>query len=484
MKKMRWKIFLLLCLLGFQVPSIGLGQGRGYPEIGGRRELFVDHFLIEKLENARLALHAPMDAGEVLKFDAAWEGPFSGYSTIIKDGDTYRLYYRGRPNFGRDGNPEEVTCYAESQDGIHFRKPQLGLYEVQGTKDNNIILAGQAPVHHNFCPFLDGRLGVAKERRFKALGGTRSSGLIAYISGDGIHWHKLQDKPVITKGAFDSQNVAFWSEAEQCYLCYFRIFSDGFRSISRTTSKDFVKWTEPKEMSYGDTPREHLYTNQTHPYYRASHIYMATAARFCPGRQVITQQQAKELKVLPHYFKDCSDAVLLSSRGGYQYDRTFLEGFIRPGIGLSNWTSRCNYPALNVVETSPEEMSIYVQHEYAQPTAHLRRYVLRPDGFASVYAPYSTGTLITKPFRFAGKKLSLNFATSAPGYIKVEIQTTDGKAISGYSLGESRELIGNFLDRAANWKSGSDVSKLTGQAIRLKFQLKDAHLYSMQFQDE
>jgi hypothetical protein len=480
-----WREYLqrvsFVCLI---LTSMSLGQGGDYPDIGSRRELFIDHFLIDKLVNARQVLHPPVDRGEVLKFDAPWEGPFSGYVTVIKDGQTYRLYYRGHPKFGRDGDPEEVTCYAESQDGIHFDKPKLDLYEVGGTKDNNIILAGQAPVHHNFCPFLDGRSGVNPEQRFKSLGGTRTSGLMAYVSGDGIRWKKLQEKPVITKGAFDSQNVAFWSEAEQCYVSYFRIFSGGFRSISRATSKDFMHWTESREMSYGDTPREHLYTNQTHPYYRAPHIYVATAARFCPGRQVITKQQAKELQVLPHYFSDCSDAVLLTSRGGDRYERTFLEGFIRPGIGLSNWTSRCNYPALNVVETSPEEMSIYVQHEYAQPTAHLRRYTLRPDGFVSVYAPYSTGTLLTKPFRFAGKKLALNFATSAPGYIKVEIQTVAGKTISGYSLGESRELIGNFLDRAAAWKSGSDVSKLLGKPVRLKFQLKDAHLYSMQFQDK
>jgi len=477
---MRRKIFVLLCLLVLQVPSIVLGQSGTCPDIGGRRELFVDGFLVESLENARLVLHPPYDAGEVLKLDEPWEGPFCGYFTIIKDGGTYRLYYRGRP---KSGKPREVTCYAESKDGIEFRKPRLGLFDVEGTKENNVVLADQGGVQHNFCPFLDSCPGIPRGRRFKALGGNRRSGLMAYVSGDGIHWRKLQDKPVITKGAFDSQNVAFWSESEECYLCYFRIFSEGYRSISRTTSKDFVNWTEPREMSFGDTLREHLYTNQTHPYYRAPHIYIATAARFCPGRQVINEQEAKELKVHLDYFKDCSDAVLMVSRGGYEYDRMFLEGFLRPGIGLSNWTSRSNYPALNVVETSPEEMSIYIHQEYAQPTAHLRRYVLRLDGFVSVYAGFSTGTLVTKPFKFKGQKLSLNFSTSAPGFIKVEIQRADGKAIAGYSLGESRDLIGNFLDRTVVWKSGIDVSKLSGQAVRLKFLLKDAHLYSMQFQD-
>ena len=165
-------------------------------------------------------------------------------------------------------------------------------------------------------------------------------------------------------------------------------------------------------------------------------------ARFLPGRQVLNEKQARQLKVNPNYFKDCSDAVLLTSRGGSVYDRTFMEAFIRPGIGLQNWGSRSNYPALNIVQTGASEMSVYVQHDYAQPTAHLRRYSLGLDGFTSIYAPYKGGSMTTKPFMFTGGKLLLNFATSAPGYIKVEIQDTKGEPITGYSLSDAQELIG------------------------------------------
>ena len=125
-------------------------------------------------------------------------------------------------------------------------------------------------------------------------------------------------------------------------------------------------------MSFGEAPPEHLYTNQTHPYFRAPHLYVGIAARFMPGRQVLTDEQARAINVDPGYFKDCSDNVLLTSRGGYGYDRTFLEAFIRPGIGPENWTSRTNYPALNVVPTGPGEMSLYVQHRYGQPSHHLQ----------------------------------------------------------------------------------------------------------------
>ncbi len=455
-------------------------------EIGTRRELFVDHALIEKLDGTRLVLHRPRQEGIVLRFDRPWEGPFSGYSTLIQDGRRLRMYYRGLPTAGSDGSANETTCVAESENGTDFTKPNLGLHEVMGSRENNVILANAAPVTHNFCPFLDTRPGVPADQRYKGLGGIRSSGLIAFASPDGLRWRRLQDAPVITEGAFDSQNVPFWSEAEQQYVCYFRTFKrigdQGYRWVSRTTSPDFLRWTPPVEMSFGDAPPEHLYTNQTHPYFRAPHLYISTAARFMPGRQVVGAEEARAIQVHPDYFKDTSDAVLITSRGGHRYDRTFLEAFIRPGIGLQNWVSRTNYPALNVVRTGDTEMSVYVQQNYGQPTAHIRRYSLRLDGFASVQAAYAGGEMRTRPLTFRGKRLLLNFATSAPGGIRVEIQDPAGKPLPGYSLEEAKELIGNEIERAASWKGGMDVSALAGRSIRLRFVMKDADLYSMRFE--
>lgn len=454
-------------------------------DVGSRLELFVDRYLIDSLNGARLQLHNPHDEGTVIKFDKPWEGAFVGYCTIIRDGELFRAYYRGMPSAGADGSNIETTCYAESRDGVHWTKPDLGIHEVLGTKANNAILAKAAPLSHNFAPMLDRRPDVPKEERFKALGGTSRSGLVAFVSADGTHWKKLREEPVITKGAFDSQNVAFWSEHEEQYLCYFRTFKRidgrGYRWISRTKSKDFVTWTEPVEMQFGDAPPEHLYTNQTNAYFRAPHLYIATAARFMPGRRVLNAEQAKRVGVDPGYFNDCSDGVLLTSRGGNTYQRTFLEGFIRPGIGLENWVSRTNYPARNVVQTGPAEMSVYVQHNYGQPTAHLRRYSLRLDGFASVRAPYAGGEMITKPITFSGKELVINFATSAPGEIRIELQSAKGKPRPGFALDNAVAQIGNDIERVVSWKSGSDVSSLAGTPIRLRCVMKDADLFSIRF---
>ncbi|HCS49986.1 hypothetical protein [Rubinisphaera sp.] len=459
--------------------------------IGSRRELLIDHYLIDKLNNVRLVLNHPRDEGVALEFDKPWEGLFCGYCTVIKDGELYRLYYRGSPKGGADGNSNEVYCCAESKDGIEWTKPELDIFQLQGHSKNNIVLADAAPVTHNFCPMLDTRPGIPADQRYKAIGGTMTSGLIAMCSGDGLHWKKLQEEPVITttmvpyKYMFDSQNLAFWSEHENKYVCYFRVFEGGIRRICRTTSDDFINWSNPILMEYrthdGDAPIEHLYTNQTHPYFRAPHLYVSIAARFMPGRQVLTEEQAKAINVSPKYFKDTSDAILMTTRGGGFYDRTFPGGFIRPGIGARNWVSRTNYPALNVIQTGPAEMSVYLNQDYAQPTSHLRRYSIRLDGFASAQAPYKGGELLTKPLTFTGRELTINFGTSAAGSIRVEIQDSSGKPLPGFSLAEANEQIGNEIERVVTWKQGGDVSSLSGKTVRLRFVMKDADLYAFKF---
>lgn len=462
--------------------------GQNVIELNNNREIFVDEFLLEELNDVKIIKHTPKDEGPVLFFDKPWEGNFSGYTTIIKDGELFRAYYRGVREAGKDGNENEVTCYAESKDGINWEKPNLGLFEINGSLENNIVLANAAPVTHNFSPFLDKNPNANSKNRYKALGGTSKTGLIAYVSPDGIRWEMLKENAVFKNGVFDSQNVSFWSEAEKQYVCYFRIWSEGgfseykgYRTVGRTTSKDFINWTDPVKMTFRDTPMEHLYTQQTSPYFRAPHIYVAIGGRFMPGRQVLTDEQAKLFNVNPGYFKDCSDAIFMTTRGGNVYERTFMEAFIRPGIGLDNWVSRSNYPALNVVQTGSEEMSIYVNQDYAQPTAHLHRYSLRIDGFTSINSPYSGGEFITKPFTFSGHELEINFSTSAAGEIKFEIQDEDGNPIQGFTLEDSQTIIGNEISRIVAWKGLSDLKSLDSKVIRLRVYMKDADLYSIKF---
>ena len=111
----------------------------------------------------------------------------------------------------------------------------------------------------------------------------------------------------------------------------------------------------------------------------------------------------------------------------------------------------------------------------------MRRYTLRIDGFVSVQAPLAGGEFTTKPLVFQGSKLVINFATSAAGSVQVEIQDQDGKPLEGFTLADCPETFGDSLRREVSWKAGSNVGKLAGKPVRLRFVLKDADLYSIQF---
>jgi hypothetical protein len=115
---------------------------------------------------------------------------------------------------------------------------------------------------------------------------------------------------------------------------------------------------------------------------------------------------------------------------------------------------------------------------------HIERLLLRTDGFASVNAPWAGGEMITKLFTFTGKELEINYRTGAPGFVRVEIQDAGGKSITGYTLDDCPEIIGDEIERIVKWKGGGDVGKLTGQPVRLRFAMKDADLYSFRFRSE
>ena len=473
-KTMRW---------GLALTGIVTGAVAAVVDIGNRRELFVDHELIESLDGVSLRLHQPRNAGPAFQFDKPWEGKFSASVTVLDDDGLYRMYYRGLPR--ANGESEAVTCYAESLDGVNWVKPNLGLFEIEGTMDNNVVIAVNEHAR-GFSPFIDTRPGVPASERYKAIAGVETKGLLAFVSIDGIRWKPWGEGYIFTEGMFDSHNVVFWSEHEGAYVCYFRTWTEagfnGFRTISRTTSPDMLNWSKPVAMSFGDTPMEHLYTNGTYPYYRAPHIYVGLAKRFLPEKAALSVKQTQALTKDPERGYDSSDAILMTTRGGDRYDRTFMEAFIRPGDTAADWVARDNTPALGLVPAmNGRELYIYRMSHYAQDTSHLSRHVLRVDGFVSVHAPYGGGELLTKPFRFSGNQLVLNFESSAAGELRVELQDVNGALIDGFSAADCELIFGNEIDGEVRWTGDRDLSELAGQKVRMRIEMKDADLYSYQF---
>ncbi len=495
-----------LLLSGISIVTFSVVHANEPIDIGSRRELLVDHALIDSLEGgAQLKLHHPRPREIALKFDQPWEGNASGYPTVIKDGEVYRLYYRGK-RFLIDKPPlrserSEAVCYAESRDGIHWTRPNLGLYQWQGVDKNNIIWM-ETPEAHNFAPFKDINPDCPPEQRYKAIGGTvASKGLWTFQSADGIHWNRLSEGPVVTQGAFDSHNTAFWDAQQNRYCMYVRYFGDGgfkgLRLIGLTHSKDFKTWTEPVGLDYPGSPPQQMYTNQILPYYRAPHLLVGFPTRYIARPLSKHVQQLPPVDLRTQLIKleqrigtDLTDGLFMSSRDRLSFQR-WDEAFLRPGPEAEGrWIYGDNYQSYGLFETKsdvpglPNEISmLFMEGAWRDDICRLRRYTIRLDGFVSLNAPYVGGAMTTKPLTFSGSRLLLNYATSAAGSLKVEIRSADDLPIPGFTLKDSAELFGDSTTQIANWKNGSDVSRLAGKPIRLHFELKDGDLYSFQFLD-
>lgn len=466
-------------------------------EIGSRRELFVDDYLIDSLRDVRLELHHPVPQEVVFACDQPWEGNTCIYFRVIPDGGKFRMWYQGAhwkldPADPRDTHPYYI-CYAESDDGLHWTKPNLGLFAVDGSTDNNICVTG---IYDNFTPFLDENPACDPAARYKAIGQS-AQGLISWQSPDGIHWQRLGDEPIIRQGAFDSQNVAFWDAELRQYRAYVRDFHDGMRDIRLALSPDFVNWTVPEMLQVEPhVQAEQFYTNCIGRYPRAPHLFLGFPVRYVergwsPSMRALPDLAHREIRAQAgqRIGTAITDGVFMSSRDGAHFHR-WPEAFFRIGPERpGSWVYGDCYAAHGLIETesalpgAPREFSFFVPEHYWRSEEQVRRFTLRIDGFVSANAPFSGGELLTKPLIFSGRRLSLNFATSAAGRLFVELCDVQGRPLSGFALSDADENFGDSLDRTLTWQGNADVSALAGQPVRLCFHLYDADVYSFQFVD-
>ena len=532
---------MLFCVASDRMLAQAANSLVGTIDIGSRRELFVDSAIVEELSGgAQLRLHRPVPREIALEHDLPWEGTGCIYHCVFLDGDLFRMYYRGynvNPSYESSKSGQvthKLGLYAESHDGIHWRKPELGLYQFNGSKANNIVLAngdldGVTIDPSEMAIFKDENPAAPPDARYKALVLTRHAehnrrGLIALKSADGLRWTPLVKHPVITDGAFDSQNLAFWDAEHSVYRAYWRYFDRGtpdqpyvgIRSIRTATSKDFIRWNNQRDLVYPDAPRTHLYTNAVKPYPRAPHLLIGFPTRYlerelnnglgearAKAAPEKIQQWSASLRALPEleqrerraaaserYGSALTETVLMASRDGVTFKR-WEEAFLPPGIEREGtWNYGHQYVAWHVIETksdlpgAPNELSFFATESYwTPPGSALRRYTLRLDGFVSVQASMSGGELVTKPVRFTGRQLRLNFSTSAAGSVRVELQDEAGRPLPGFSLEDCPPLFGDSVERPVSWRSGTDVGALAGQAVRLRIVLQDADVYAYQFKE-
>ena len=418
------------------------------------------------------------------------------------------MYYNGwhiATDTDDAANSVLYICYAESPDGLHWTKPSLGICEFDGNTDNNIILGQETQITFDcFMVFRDDNPVCPPEEKYKAILRVEQNGyglplcLYAMFSADGLHFH--MGRIVTKKGYFDSLNVAFWDALTGKYRCYFRWHHDkkdtdppeSIRDIRYIESADFVEWTDPVFLDFGDKEDIPLYTNAVIPYFRAPHIYVGFPSRYIEHKEWTgnfdelcgVEKRKKRMEMQPRYGLAITDCAFMCSRDGKKFLR-YEEAFMRPAPENGrNWLYGDCFPARGMIVTpsavrgAPDEISLYVMenHWMGIPT-ELNRYTIRMDGFVSLHADFAEECIVTKPFVFDGSELFSNFSTSARGYIYFILHCDD-------KIYASCKTFGNAIDRRVAFMDTEAVRSCAGKKVVLEIRMSDADIYAIRFGEQ
>ncbi|MBE6572288.1 MAG: hypothetical protein E7656_08590 [Ruminococcaceae bacterium] len=479
-------------------------------KLTGLFPFWTDEITDNEKTSAILSVNKPDCAGISIDFDQPWDGNCLDFLSVIREEGFIRLYYEAwsYPSVG----PIRV-CYAESHDGgVTFKPVRVGLYEYEGSYDNNIVMP---EIPDNFTVTKDENPDCPPEQKYKAtmsrynkeLDGNE---LVLLAAPDGIRFKEIG---VISTGlAYDTQNVLIWNRHAKKYFCYMRDYhsahtkcrdtlnEESVRGISVMESADLVNWSEAKEINFVGNKEDYpLYVNNVFPYVYDDRYYIGFPVRYVERKEWnasferLCGKAQRKWRMYdaqfaePRFGLTLTDCLFMTSTDNYNWHR-FDEACLVPGYEYRyNWLYGDCYPAVGGViptpgryEGYPDELSVYVwkHHWGVAPTVKLERFVWRRDGFASYKAGYDEKKLVTKPVTFEGGNLSINFATSARGYIIIRILDEDGNPIEGFA---TCELFGDTVSRTVDFEK--PLAELWGKKVRFEFSMCDAQLYSMTFSE-
>ena len=466
-------------------------------DIGDRRQVVWDRSLLEVCEGVQFEMGQALRTGEAdLVADKPWEAWMTGiYGTVIREGALFRMWYSARVSIG-----EEYVAYAESDDGLHWRKPALGLVAFRGSKANNLITPPDFRPH-GVSVWADPQAPAGERYKllyaqYPAHGGKEKAFLTQAASPDGIHFtftgHSILDARQGEKGvAFDTHNVCFWDPSLKQYSLYTRARPG--RSIGRAVSGDPMNFPLPQKIIEPEKVEDaDYYSPGVFRYAEAEHAYVALVPVFyhpmdkakpAEGQPMITFQYAgKPMEVPP---PDSIDVHLFTSRDGIAWAP---QGGHRPVMPLGPdgaFDSRQIYPFVNYVAVGDEIWIYYlgfpVTHDQVLPEKKqgtVSRAVFRRDGFMSATAGHEGATLVTRPLTFSGARLELNVDCSAGGRLDLDILGEDSRPLPGFS---ADRVYYNSPRKVVTFRGHEDLFSLAGKIIRLRFKMRDCRLYAFQF---
>ena len=467
-------------------------QAVSFRVVPGVRQLFLDDVDLERVEGLRRTVNPPRRHPEnpLLKPDTAWERGCQVYGTAYYDeaAGRFKLWYLTGPKDrglkplvlpDRERAPHTtLAAYAESEDGVHWVKPALGILPYDGDAQNNLLGIGRyncegiSVLHepHDTDPnrrwkavYWDHGSGGWEVRDGKpfCMAGPADGWYVAF-SPDGIHWSPYEGNPVISKYCDTNQNVVYDPRLKK-YVGYSRF---GFgRRLARTESDDFLHWSEPElvlQCDAADGPDTQIYGAGV-DLYEGVYLAMIWIYRAGGDGKIDTQLAASRDGI--HWTRVGDRATWLALGDDDSWEGGMVrsvERIIRRGEELYVY-----YCGVHGPHSGPKFPQVERKHPVQIGLVTLRR-----DGFVSLDAGPLEGSVTTRTFLLPEGKLHLN-ADAAEGEVRVVLLDASGKEISHSAAldGDQRDAVVAFPDAAAE----------PGTPVRLKLVARQAKLYSYWF---
>lgn len=367
-----------------------------------------------------------------------------------------------------------IVCYAESEDGIHWEKPDLtSKTEFEGTRySKNQVFGLKGGVEGG--PAYYDRYDSDPERRFKLLTNynptnSQSSCRQLVVSPDGIRWkiaHVFEDQR-----ATDTPTSVFYNPLKQVYTFNVRLYP-GDRRIFVFDTKDWKNFTEPQLVMHPDPVDPPLVGFYGMPVVEYENLFIGLLWRiYCDPHT----------HLLPNGAIDCD---LVYSYDGNHFNRTFHGAFI-PRNELGSHGGGCIYVGSMLVDEnntirfySGGSKAEHFQNQNLTDAA-LMLHTLRLDGFMYLATPSGKGGLRTRPFRITGSDLRIN-VRSPWGGVRARLLDEVGQPLRGYDFSDCRPFSGDELFWQPVWKDGKTFGTARSNKRRqLELEIVTGEIYAI-----
>jgi len=430
--------------------------------LGSRRHVFID---------------------EVIAWDASFFEHEGKIYTVVSEG------YEG---------DEAPISLMVSKDGINFEKPNLGLIDYKGSKNNNLIMLG-VPSWGKY--FKDTNPACPPAELFKATLWVAQRGIYLYFSPDAIHWRRNETcmLPLVSGGGCET----FWDDQQGMYLNYIK--RDGSYS-----SGDYPNYGRSTAMfRTREINKSWPFNHVPNPYYEGWPFPAVTGEGLTiMGPNIVEPDNGQIFRTRPqkyHWAPDTYVAFMIRSGCDMAVSRDGVNWKICSELGLGHYLRMgktvdgrdyshgeiCN-GMIRRGDKIWQWANTSIKGSRKTTTVRLTQ---RLDGFLSLDAGPQDAIVITRPFVFDGSRLIVN--ADVKGYMKVAILNLPGSQINAYNIGltnpakeglrgygisDCDPITGDSVAHVVKWKQSSDVSNLAGEVVRLRFEMTDAKLFAFQFE--